>query len=235
MLASKFPTVQVWTGPRKYLTAQTAVRNQTPDLVIVDDGFQHRSLRRDFDLVLLDCTASPEEEMILPLGRFREGFASLQRAHAVILTKVNWASEERLNALRGRIPNGVPVYELEFHSRPSRDIASDSRVLALSGIARPHVFEKSLEVLQAEMGISFKVASHLSYADHFDYQKSDIEKILQKFRDLGVSEILTTEKDFVKLRVYPEIKELLNPLQISTQFRQDPSELYAFLDRSRRH
>lgn len=233
-LATQFPSVSVWTGPKKYLTAQTALRQAPADLVIVDDGFQHRSLKRNFDLVLLDATADVKEEALLPQGLLREGFASLERADLVALTKVNWASEDRVAALRRRIPKNQPVCEIEFQSELSRPLSAGAKALAVSGIAKPQVFEGNLRAMIAAGQQAFELVSHMKFADHWDYQKSDIESILKKFRETGANEILTTEKDFVKLQLFPEIKELLNPLQVSVRFRQPPPELYEFLDRSSR-
>jgi len=235
MLAEKFPDVSVWTGPKKYLTAQMALKDIKPNLLVVDDGFQHRSLHRDFDMVLIDASAPVQEETLLPQGRLREGFEALERAHLVALTKVNWATEARVNALRNRIPPEVPVCEIEFLPQPSRQLGAEARVIAVSGIAKPQIFEQNLKDLQSQVDGGFEVLSHQVFADHYDYKTSDADAIYKKVKELGAFEILTTEKDFVKLQVFSQLKELLNPILISTQFRKAPQELYEFLDRSRRH
>ncbi len=229
-LAQKYPSIPVWTGPKKYLTAQYAAKYDKPDFVIVDDGFQHRSLRRDFDLVLLDATEDMRNEALVPVGRLREGFASLERAQMVALTKVNWASEERLIALRRKIPAGLPVVEIEFQSEPLMAKPEGAKVLAVSGIASPKVFEQSLKAHPA-----FEMVFHQVYPDHYAYSASDADLILKKAKEIGATQILTTEKDFVKLQVFPQLKELLNPLCLKLKFRSEPKELYDFLDRSRRH
>ncbi len=235
MLAQKFPGVPVWTGPKKYLTAQLAVKEMKPDLLIVDDGFQHRSLHRNFDLVLVDASADAKEESLLPVGLLRESFSALERAHLVALTKVNWAHEARVNALRERLPPGLPVCEIDFLPTPARAIAPGARVLAISGIAKPAIFEKNVRDLQASLAGGFELLGHQAFADHYAYSGKDAELILKKCHELGVSEILTTEKDLVKLQAFPSLRELLNPMQISLHFRKAPQELYDFLDRSRRH
>jgi tetraacyldisaccharide 4'-kinase len=230
MLAQKFPTIPVWTGPKKYLTAQYAARADRPDFVLVDDGFQHRSLHRDFDFVLLDATEDLQNEALVPIGRLREGFSSLERAHLIGLTKVNWASEERMIALRRKLPEGKPVLEIEFHTAPRNASPEGCKVIAVSGIANPKVFEQSLKIHP-----EFEVVSHSVYPDHYAYGPADVDAILRKTVEAGAMQILTTEKDFVKLQVYPQLKELLNPIELTLTFRNEAKELYEFLDRSRRH
>lgn len=225
LLAQSFPAVDVWTGPRKYLTAQEAMRKSPSQLIVVDDGFQHRSLHRDFDLVLVDCTSSEEEDLLLPRGRLREGFESLWRASAVVLTKVNWADPKRVEQLRSRIPSKVEVCHLEFQQKFLKPIETQAPILVVSGIAKPRVFEANLK--------DFQVREHMVFPDHHVYTENDINQILQAFRLRECHQILTTEKDFVKLQMFPDLCELLNPVSISTQFREEPRGLHAFLDKCR--
>lgn len=227
LISKNFPEVPVWTGPRKYLTAEQAVKKSPAEirLVIIDDGFQHRALHRDFDLVLLDASSPAREDRLLPWGNLREGFGSLRRASAVALTKVNWSSPERIAQLKSHIPSGVEVVEMEFHSRPQRAVLPEERVLLLSGIAKPGIFRTNLEK-------TCRVMEHLIFKDHHDYQSLDSKEILRRMRELECSQILTTEKDFVKLQVFDELKDFLNPILMTAEFRTEPRGLYAFLDQS---
>lgn len=226
LIASQYPEFPVWTGPKKFMTAQKAVQFDPCELILVDDGFQHRSLHRDFDLVLLDCTSSPTEEALLPKGLMREGFASLERATAVALTKVNWAEPQRVEELKKKIPSSLETYEVEFHLDFSKPVDPTLRVLTVSGIARPQVFQELLK--------DHYVHEHLIFPDHHKYRQEDIDRILRLFKQHECQQILTTEKDAVKLGHFPEIREFLNPLAISTLFREEPKGLYAFLDRCHR-
>jgi tetraacyldisaccharide 4'-kinase len=193
--------------------------------VIIDDGFQHRSLHRDFDLVLLDCTTALDEDRLLPWGRLREGFESLQRSTAVALTKVNWANSVRIESLRSRIPRNLEVYEVEFHATAENPLEPGSRTLAVSGIAKPQVFQKTLGQFS-----EIQNAETLTFPDHFDYSQKQVDLILQRFRQLDCRQILTTEKDYVKLRAFPELKGWLNPVSLQICFREEPRGLNAFLD-----
>lgn len=223
LLAQKFSPLPVWTGPQKFMTAQALVTHQKVDLLIVDDGFQHRALQRDFDLVLLDCTSKAEEDFLLPQGRLRENYSSLRRASAVGLTKSNWATPERIENLRKRIPEGVEVFEIEFHQGFAKPVEKETPSLLVSGIAQPKVLEKNLA--------GYTVREHLVFADHHAYTEKDVGQILQAFRLREAQQILTTEKDLVKLQAFPDLKELLNPIQISTKFKDEPKGLHGFLGR----
>ncbi len=231
LLAKLHPESAVWTGPTKHLTAQAALAEEDYQLLIVDDGFQHRALHRDFDLVLLDCTAPLEEDFLLPKGRLRESFQSLERASAVALTKVNWSTEEHVQILYSRIPQHLEIYEIEFKVSPLSAIEKGASVLAVSGIAKPQVFHQTLRALSEN---TFDLKEHLIFSDHHDYTEKDADLILKKMLELGCQQILTTEKDLVKLGDFPQLTDHLNPLRVATEFKETPKGLYAFLDQCRR-
>jgi tetraacyldisaccharide 4'-kinase len=225
LVATLFPQVGVWTGPQKYLTAQETAFQDNCQLILVDDGFQHRALHRDFDLVLVDCSAQSSEESLIPAGRFREGLASLKRAQMVALTKVNWADPLQVERWKSRIPAGVETCEIEFHTTSLQPIPDSARILAVCGIAKPESFSRTVR----ELG-PLELVDTLVFGDHFDYGPRDVHRILERFRRFDCHQILTTEKDFVKLSQYPELTQFINPVRVQTRFRQEPQGLNAFLD-----
>jgi tetraacyldisaccharide 4'-kinase len=165
---------------------------------------------------------------LLPQGRLREDFKSLERAQAVALTKINWADPERVAQLKKRIPEHVEIYEVEFHQFPQKPIAPDEPVLAVSGIANPEVFEKNLKAQK------ITVPEHLAFPDHHQYTFQNVQTILETFHNFGCRQVITTEKDFVKLSVFPDLAEIINPIKVQADFTKEPQGLYAFLDRSHR-
>src|SRR5690606_9990602 len=131
---------QVFVGPRKYETAAFAADRLKPELILVDDGFQHRALYRDLDLVLWDATST--SETLIPYGRLREDFSALERADYVLLTKVNWTTEERLQHWRNRL-GGRPVVEVEFTMNLGMEWIARTQnhpVAAFAGLAEPVIF-----------------------------------------------------------------------------------------------
>ncbi len=153
-------------------------RLHIPRLHILDDGFQHRQLHRDFDIVLL--APGDLRGRLLPFGRLREPLSALTRAHAVA------APEELAPLLTG--PNVWHTRRRLVLDRPA-----PSRPLAFCGLARPRQFWQSL----ADIGIE-PVATY-AFGDHHRYTARDIALLKRLARQHDANGFVTTEKDLVKL------------------------------------
>jgi tetraacyldisaccharide 4'-kinase len=165
----------VVTGKDRVAAARLAVARFSPDLVIMDDGFQHRRLARDLDLVI---APDPDHEReLLPAGPLREPLAALGRADLVV--------EVRRSALGlvSSVESELPDLEL------SR--LGGARVLAVAGIAGPGAFVGMLREAGAE------IVETLLFSDHYRYGPEDLEKI--RSASLQADLVVTTEKDLVKL------------------------------------
>jgi tetraacyldisaccharide 4'-kinase len=227
-IAQKFPDVSVWTGPRKYLTAIEAEQDEDCDLFIIDDGFQHQALHRDFDIVLIDATSNEIDDQLIPSGRLREDFSALKRAQMIFLTKINWAKSTRILELQNKLPSDVPMIEVEFQSQFKQPITKGGRYLLVSGIANPHVFASQAENMMNS--VDAEIVDHLIFADHCPYTDSDLKKIESYISQNNVDAILTTEKDFTKLQDIAFLKNKINYICVTAQFSQPPKGLYEFLD-----
>jgi tetraacyldisaccharide 4'-kinase len=226
-LATQFPQVSVYTGPKKYLSAQAVEKNEKFDLLIIDDGFQHRSLHRDFDIVLIDASRPEKENEIFPKGYFREGFSSLRRADLILLTKVNWAKEGAVEKLRAQISkfSKAEICEVEFLQEPVTDIQKTEKVITVAGIAHPENFELELQ----KQGLD--VAKSLRFSDHHSYDSKSVAQMIDVMKQEGATRILTTEKDFVKLAQFSGITEVLVPVKIKASLCSEAEGLNAFLDK----
>lgn len=193
LLQELLPECRIWSGPVK---AETAVASQldSPDLILVDDGFSHRQLRRNFDLVLIDATQGMGTYM-------REPKSSLHRAHAVLLTKANMADRESIEKIRSDIQSqfthlGDAVFLADSVSEIS--LSKGTPVVVFCGLGRPESLISSLQVQ------GYRVVDKLTYADHFRYCEEDEEYILNYFLKKKEAhnelELVTTAKDFVKLK-----------------------------------
>jgi tetraacyldisaccharide 4'-kinase len=172
------------------------------EAVILDDGFQHRRLHRDLDIVLLDAEKPLDNGLLLPAGRLREGPGSLRRADAVVLTRsAGGAISERLME---RLRPGSPIYHSKHAPLPpvriedwrsGKNAAGQAgvtgRVLLFSGIAKPDSFEASAR----QAGLA--VGGHLRFPDHHFYGKADLERIAAAGGSFDA--VVTTEKDAVRL------------------------------------
>lgn len=198
LLARRFDG-PVLTGERRAEAAAHACTVLGCDAVVLDDGFQHRALHRDFDVVLLG--GDPRRLRLLPAGPLREPVSALRRAHAVL-----WFGE--------RVPDGLgamPIFRA--YAVPECVVRDDggrwqvegleglhgAAVVAVTGIARPERFPRALAACGA------RVVRHLVFPDHHRYDAADIRAIAHAAR--GHS-ILTTEKDLVKLARWPELHSL---------------------------
>ena len=204
MIGSKLPGIPVVVGRKRYQAAQRALQRFSPDVVVLDDGFQHIQLKRDLDIVLLDAGNPFGNGHLFPAGILREPIHALERAHAVLITKTDNAAdvaklkETIRQHTQSRIftSRQVPVDLIDYRSSDIKPLAvlRGSRVLALSGIAHPDSFTSLLKSLGAD------IAASCTYPDHFDYQKSDLAAVYQKAADEKVSMIVATEKDAIRLK-----------------------------------
>jgi tetraacyldisaccharide 4'-kinase len=172
--------VPVVVGEDRYAAGLYAEQNFGPQLHLLDDGFQHRRLARDFDIVML--TPTDVRDSLLPAGRLREPLSSLARADAVVLS--------------GNLPSeSVPEF-VKRRWRVQRSIFAPpikDACVAFCGIARPEPFFSQLQ--QAGLNI---VATQ-RFRDHHAYDTGDIQKLL-RLRNLNrASTFVTTEKDAVNL------------------------------------
>jgi tetraacyldisaccharide 4'-kinase len=167
-------------GENRYEAGRFAERAFGPRLHLLDDGFQHRSLGRDFDIVLV--TPEDTRDRLLPGGRLREPPASLARADAVVLTD---------DADPSRLPLGTkPVW----HVRRSLSISDPpGRPLVFCAIGRPKQFLVQLEAAGIEP-VALKI-----YRDHHAYGENDVRELIRLGCEQHVDGFVTTEKDAVNL------------------------------------
>ncbi|MDJ0840111.1 MAG: tetraacyldisaccharide 4'-kinase [Acidobacteriota bacterium] len=200
MIARIHPNVAVCVGPSRYAAAEAAA-DTAPQVYLVDDGFQHRQLHRDLDLVLIDVTQG--RPRLFPRALFREGMASLRRADAVLLTR--WDGEQTLSdwvtAVR-RVKPDLPVLKLRYDNPRLLDLwgapldpadYKEKRVAAYAGIARPQQFFDTLA------GMGLPPLHTLALRDHEAYEGPRAESFERRCAQDGVSLIVTTAKDVVKL------------------------------------
>ncbi|WII72020.1 tetraacyldisaccharide 4'-kinase [Bdellovibrio sp. 22V] len=204
LLAQANPDVAVYVGPSKWQTAEYAVSKEKYDLLLVDDGFQHRKLFRDLNIVILDATENLDNYAVVPEGRARESWAGVERADVLILTKCNLAPESDLKALEERLPKNKEILYFGYEIKNLRNAKTDElksvtelrdqELFLVSAIARPDVFEKMMR----EIGTVSKKSMH--FRDHHQYSQQDVKNIEEEFRKSQAKYLVTTEKDAVKLR-----------------------------------
>lgn len=191
--------------PDRVAAAAEAV-SRGAELLILDDGFQHRRLARDLDIVLIDATNPFGYGNLLPRGLLREPVESLRRADLILLTRANTVSPERkrltVEAIRAVAP-GPPVVEIDFpvtglsnasgERRPVEHL-EETPVLAFCGIGNPDGFGATL----AAAGL--RPAELIPFPDHHHYGPADLGRLWRRADAYGAAAAVTTLKDLVKIR-----------------------------------
>jgi tetraacyldisaccharide 4'-kinase len=192
LLIAEATGVPVFVGASRYRAGVLAEATAGgPALHVLDDGFQHRGLARDVDLVVLH--GDDFRDRLLPAGRLREGFSALSRAHIVVMREED---REREGALRRRGFAG-PIWWMERRL----DVPAMKHVVAFCGIARPEEF---FSALRSE-GVS--VAAMRAWRDHHSYTQADVAELIELQRQHEAEAFVTTEKDLVRLG--PELRRTL--------------------------
>jgi tetraacyldisaccharide 4'-kinase len=188
-----------------------------PDLVLLDDAFQHLRLARDVDIVLVNRERGFGNGWLLPAGPMRERLGALGRAHAVVLMSAGTDEPSALSASQVRKLSRVPLLHATLRPRAlvrvemgrwveyPVDLAG-RRVLAISGLANPAGFYAMLREADADL------VGVLEYADHHAYSSADWHAIVSAARDADL--IVTTEKDLVKLERFPFARNSLYALRL---------------------
>lgn len=212
MLAKHLPNVPVLIGARRAVTGQYAIENFGAEVVILDDGFQHWQVIRDFDILLIDAVSVFGNGYLLPRGILRESISHISRADVCLMTKVDQAREGSCDLIRetvARYNSSAQIVESIHQPRcliPLADwavdlagegvpvkIISGRKVMAVSAIGNPASFERTLKDLGAE------IISSLRYPDHHDYTIMEMEEILRRADSFAAEMIIVTEKDAVKI------------------------------------
>lgn len=184
--------------------ARWAVENLRSDVFILDDGFQHRRMARDLDVVVVDATNPWGNGSLLPAGTLREPISELARADCIMITRAEDAND--IDSLRNQITGlnkAAPVFlarmnlaktrELNENATPGTDLKTMT-IGAFCAVGNPGSFFSLLA--RAGLQLTYRRA----FRDHHKYTQSDVDSIEREARTRGVEVLLTTAKDAVKLR-----------------------------------
>ena len=206
-LAARLPGMPHLQDRDRVATAKKAITQNGAQLILMDDGFQHRRLARDLDIVLVDATQPFGYGHLFPRGMLREPIRSLSRATVIALTRANHVTEPRRKEIELQIRHFAPkAIWVEIEQAPTRLLSLDGTrhdldelngkpVLAFCGIGNPVAFQKTLT------DCNYDVVDMKIYPDHFSYPSSTIND-LSRWSDQfpQAVAVICTHKDSVKLR-----------------------------------
>ena len=210
LLARKVPGLMVVMGADRYQAGLLALRELNPDIFILDDGFQHLKLKRDLNLLLLDCERPFGNDRVLPAGFLREPKSALQRADVVLFTRCEPESRPQVPGLSRdvcRSAHRLAGYVTLDGGEP-RPLAElkGKRGMAFAGIADPAAFFDGVE----REGVP--LVATLAFSDHICYGDAEIAAILRLKTASRSVFVITTEKDAVKLAPF---REQLGSVQVA--------------------
>jgi tetraacyldisaccharide 4'-kinase len=204
LMARRLPGLRVLCGPRRAELARRAVAGGA-DALVLDDGFQHRALERDLDVVVLDAANPCGNGHMLPRGPNREGLSALGRAGLAWLSHVDQAEPGALERLRRAAERATSRPAVESRHAVAgvldgalardfgREALAGRRVLLLAGIGRPAGFRRTVE------GLGAAVAAVRFFRDHHPFSEAELAEAVATARAAGCDHVVTTEKDAVRL------------------------------------
>jgi len=218
LLMARRLEVPVIVGEDRFAAGQLAEKTFGPQLHLLDDGFQHRALARDFDIVLV--TPEDARDRLLPAGRLREPLSALARADAIVITGGASAEVFPIGAkLVWRVRRGILAKNLPAHA------------IAFCGIARPKNFFLQLRTAGVEP------LAEAVYRDHHRYTERDVLDLLKLRQDSGAESFITTEKDAINLGEHLSALDTLTVVSVKMELRDAADAVDTMLRRieERRH
>lgn len=207
----------------------------TPDVVLLDDAFQHRKINAGINMLLIDYNRQLKDDTLLPVGRLREGMAQMRRANVIVFTKCPHEVTPIMRRILQKDVRLKPYQSLFFTTLDHGDIEpvfsaptleklfyveKSYAMLVVTGIASPKLIFAHLKQFAKKIEIR-------SFPDHYYFSDNDIQSILQKFDTLQADKkiIVTTEKDSMRIKDMPnlpeEFKSNLYYLPVKVKFLDD--------------
>ena len=223
LLSQNLNSIPIVVGESKYEAGLKIASEFNLDVIIIDDGFQHRSLHRDLDIVLINSKDNQKTHKLLPLGNLRERISGLKRADLIIYTKTNLHNNlgyldrllknvdiEKINSMleTKSMLIGKNKQEIEQSDLKSKNI------YLLSAIGDNRGFKRTVEKIGAN------IVGHSKFIDHFKFKISDLQKMQKDAKKVGANYIITTEKDLVKI---PDVNLEIPIYTLKTEMHFSPA------------
>lgn len=210
MLAQNNPGTIVVVAEKRKEGADFIARHfpeKLPDVIVLDDGFQHRQLYRNLDIVVINSSIPFFNDRLIPAGRLREPLKNLDRADLLVLSKIT-DPEQAAMLQKNLRPTGKPLVQTALRSgKPLQfagpDAPQPKKVIALAGIGQPRSFLESLR------GSGIEVGSKAFFSDHADFPTNRMKSLVEEALDNNLS-IITTEKDYYRLHSNRPLLETLS-------------------------
>ena len=235
-LALRMPHIPHIQNPNRHQAARLAIDQHHCQLIVLDDGFQHRRLARDLDIVLLDAVEPFGYLHVFPRGMLREPLEGLSRADVIGLSRADMVDVPTRAAVRDAVGKMAPaatwcelmhapreLVNAEGHTAPLEMLAG-RRVAAFCGLGNPAGFHHTLQ------HCGYDVVALRDFADHHTFQPTDIESLAQWAVDSGADAVVCTQKDLVKIQACQLGQKALWAVSIDLKLIGGSNELHSRLE-----
>jgi tetraacyldisaccharide 4'-kinase len=236
LMAKRCPRAVVAVGADRVTLGRWVLERYPVDCIVLDDGFQHRALHRDVDLVLLDASDAAGLDALLPAGRLREPLREVERASAVVITRAD--SRQDVDMIHSRLRRVACPYEdaIEVVFRPESlmsIVSGEQQSIAwgrsktawlVSGIGNSPSFRRSVE------SIGMTIVGETVFEDHHRYREDEIRQMRAHVRAHGGDIVLTTEKDGGKLSPFLLPDDDWWMLRLGTEVVRGADRLHRLID-----
>jgi tetraacyldisaccharide 4'-kinase len=199
--------------------AQLRALNKPAEIILLDDAFQHRKVKAGFNILLTTYNNPYFKDFVLPAGNLREPRSGAKRAHIIIVTKCpyNLSDQEKssfVKRIKPQTHQNVFFSTIEY----SNNILSEQREISINSVSN---FTLVTGIANANPLVAFLQSKnlkfeHLNYSDHYNFSEKDILELEKR------SLIITTEKDFMRLKQYESLKDKLFYLPIKVRIDNEP-------------
>ena len=201
LLHKKLINVPIAVSKNRINAGKLILQKYKLDTILLDDGFQHRYIKRDIDILLINSLDRTSNYKLLPVGNLREPWNAVKRSDFIILTKTNLLEKDN-GYIHNKLKDESNVIISDSFNKIVKDKKfllnefDDKKGILLSGIGD----SKSFDISSRQLGIS--IVGHIRLKDHFQYTKKNLKKILNNNEIKNADFILTTEKDLVKVKKF---------------------------------
>lgn len=235
MMANRLPNASIVIGRNRRENIQYYFEKLKPNVLILDDGYQHLKISRSANIVLFDSLMPLEKYNTPPLGYLREGITAIDYADYIVLGRTDQTSREKINQLKNFINKNsnrkIPyaefryicegVYGEDYKKLGDESFLKDKKIVTLSAIASPKSFYNMIE---HHGGV---VIEKFSFPDHHFFSEKDLKEV-EEFAQKEGAIVLTTEKDFVKISAIKKNFDIVF-LKINLEFIEGEDDFKKFL------
>ena len=235
LIAQRCPQAVVAVGSNRYELGRWVSAQCSIDCVVLDDGFQHRALYRDVNLLLVDATDEHGLRALVPAGRLREPVSAAARATALLITRIDAKADAQpiVSLIQEAMDREVQPILIRFAPQGfvdahtgtgvSLEALTGQRVVIFSGIGNAGAFRTSV----LRQGLI--VVDEVVFPDHHAYTASDVNRVKARAERVGAPMLVTTEKDAVKLHALPPLSMPVWAMRVDMQILEGEDRLKQLL------